>query len=87
MVVQLRIVSNSDLRENNSITLNRPKMYIARSNQQLDEELTDVRIGVDGTIYTTAGDAVRGQITELMEQITELKNAVYQIRDSLNINP
>ena len=37
-----------------------------------DTEVTDIRVGVDGTKYTTAGEAVRGQFTDLDNKIGSL---------------
>lgn len=46
-------------------------------NMQLSEdaslaELSDIRVGVDGTVYPSAGDAVRGQITDVKEDFDNL---------------
>lgn len=49
-----------------------------------NSELIDIRVGFNGTTYDSAGEAVRGQVGQLSEDIVELSNAV--VYDNSNGN-
>lgn len=47
------------------------QLFNSGSLPDANTEITDIRIGYDGTIYPTAGDAVRQQIADIMDMILE----------------
>lgn len=48
--------------------------YTQVDSSDKDSELTDMRVGYDGTVYTSAGEALRAQISALKQMIGEINN-------------
>lgn len=46
-----------------------------------DAELQDIRVGANGVTYSTAGDAVRGQYSQLKEDLDELVDLKVNLRN------
>lgn len=47
-----------------------------------DTELTDIRTGADGTVYQTAGGAVRGQIEDIINRVDNIESNFAEEYDS-----
>ena len=57
-----------------------------------DAELVDIRVGADGTVYSTAGNAVRGQISDLQDVLDKsfisktIKNSDFSVTGYVQAN-
>ena len=51
-----------------------------------DAALADIKVGWDGTTYDTPGDAVRGQIGELKDDLVDLQNRATKIDGIVSID-
>lgn len=49
-----------------------------------DAELADIRTGADGKIYENAGEAVRGQVTALKEDLSDLYDMYFYVGEMIN---
>lgn len=44
-------------------------------------ELLDIRTGADGTVYSSAGDAVRGQVSDLKRDLSDVTDNLFTFKD------
>lgn len=63
------------------------RMNTAINAVKADTELTDIRVGSDGKTYKTAGESVRGQLTDLKSDLGELDSRLSEsVNEIANLN-
>lgn len=81
----VQISATKPTKENNRIWIGTAEeQYEVLTTDDIDvNELVDIRVGVDGVTYPSAGDAVRGQISDLKEDLNNTSQVVYKTDISL----
>lgn len=75
-------VKDSTARKQITELNNRISTIVAGGQQtEGNTELIDIRTGADGKVYPTAGDAVRGQISELKEDLDTLNQGGLNLKE------
>ena len=49
------------------------------SNEQVDAEIVDARVGYNGTTYNTLGDAIRTQVGDIVDRVDVLEGKTYPL--------
>ena len=49
------------------------------------QEVIDARLGADGVTYSSLGDAVRGQVTDLSDDLSDLKSEISELNEILEV--
>ena len=73
-------VKDAKARKEAELATSRINNLVANTGEQTEgnAELIDIRTGADGTIYETAGDAVRGQVAELKSDLSKMNNMYFK---------
>lgn len=69
-------ISANATRNFNSTLVNIIAIYGVRSLTETPQEITDIRVAWNGTVYPTAGGAVRAQFSDVVARITALETAL-----------
>ena len=71
--------------QNNKITVLEGRMdtfaSLTEGSTTGDAELQDIRVGYNGTTYTTAGNAVRAQVSDLHDEVDDINDAIYDTKN------